>query len=128
MTASLSLRLVDSGKLLKVEVPSVHQLLPPSFLQVPVNHQLQLLWKQFGQLPGAAIVARLAGVVPPGKEWSRRATDWLRARVLGRDLVSLVTGLEGEVAELVLVDTGEEGEDKYIDSEMINQGLANRKM
>ena len=119
---------MDSGKLLQVQEPSTqHQLLPPSFLRVPVNHQLQLLWKQFGQLPGAAIVARLSGVVPPGKEWSRRATDWLRARVLGRDLVSLVTGLEAGVAELVLVDTGEEGEDKFIDREMVNQGLASRK-
>ena len=135
--ASLSLHLVDNGRLLQVPstvhspappAPTLHSPAPPALLQVPATHQLQLLWKQFGDLPGAATVARLAGVVPLGKEWSRRATDWLRARVLGRDLVSLVAGLEGGVAELVLVDTGEEGEDKYIGSEMVNQGLASRKI
>ena len=58
-----------------------------------------------------------------GEVWSRRATDWFRCRVLGKDFVSLVKGYREVVMEMVLVDTSEE-QDRDVAMEMVNMGLA----
>ena len=58
-----------------------------------------------------------------GEVWGQRATDWLRCRVLGRDLVTLVKGYRGDVMEVVLVDTSGE-QDRDVATEMVSRGLA----
>ena len=60
-----------------------------------------------------------------GEVWGQESTDWLRGRVLGRDLVSLVRGYTRDVMEVVLVDTSGE-QDMDIAMEMVNMRLARR--
>ena len=68
----------------------------------------------------------MAGLSPvTGLDWGREATDWFRARVLGRDMVSLVQAVAEDMLRLVLVDTsGQEEEGVNIAREMVGLGLA----
>ena len=104
-----SLLLVDNGRLV-------------------VRHtteDLQWLWSQFGTLEEGAAKARLAGVKPLEKEgvWGSKAENWLRSRLLGKDLVSLVVAREKELMILKLVDTSGEN-DLDVAEEMVAEGFA----
>ena len=106
-----SLLLVDNGRLV-------------------VRHtteDLQWLWSQFGMLEEGAAKARLAAVKPLDEEgvWGSKAENWLRGRLLGKDLVSLVVGREQELMILKLVDTsGEPEDDLDVAEEMVTEGFA----
>ena len=106
-----SLLLVDNGRLV-------------------VRHtteDLQWLWSQFGRLEEGAAKARLAGVQPLGEGgvWGSKAGIWLRSRLLGKDLVSLVAAREQDLMILKLVDTsGDPEDDLDVAEEMVAEGFA----
>ena len=57
--------------------------------------------------------------------WGSKAENWLRGRLLGKDLVSLVVGREQELMILKLVDTsGEPEDDLDVAEEMVTEGFA----
>ena len=89
------------------------------------TEDLQWLWSQFGILEEGAAKARLAGVKPLEKEgvWGSKAENWLRSRLLGKDLVSLVVAREKELMILKLVDTSGEN-DLDVAEEMVAEGFA----
>ena len=68
----------------------------------------------------------LAGVKPLTDEgWGGEAEVWLRRRLLGRDLVSLVITREQGHMVLKLVDTsGDPEDDKDVAEEMVAEGFA----
>ena len=106
----INLLLVDSGRLV-------------------VRHStddLQWLWIRFGFLEEGAAKARLAEVKPLTDEgWGGEAEVWLRRRLLGRDLVSLVIAREQGHMVLKLVDTsGDPEDDKDVAEEMVAEGFA----
>ena len=75
-----------------------------------------------------SIKAKLAGVRPfNGEHWDKKATDWFRARILDRNLLALVQGVEEDrTLSLVLVDTNDEEEGVDIAREMFELGLARK--
>ena len=87
---------------------------------------LQWLWIRFGFLEEGAAKARLAEVKPLTDEgWGGEAEVWLRRRLLGRDLVSLVIAREQGHMVLKLVDTsGDPEDDKDVAEEMVAEGFA----
>ena len=87
---------------------------------------LQWLWNQFGKLDEGATKARMAGVKPlneKGGMWGSKAENWLRCRLLGKDLVSLVAGKEQDLIILKLIDTSGE-DDLDVAEEMVAEGFA----
>ena len=84
------------------------------------------MWSQFGKLEEGAVKARLAGVKPLKEEegvWGSKAENWLRSRLLGKDLVSLVVARDQDLMILKLVDTSGE-DDLDVAEEMVAEGLA----
>ena len=87
---------------------------------------LQWLWSRFGMLEEGAAKARLAGVKPlEVGVWGSKAENWLRTRLLGKDMVSLVVAREQDLMFLKLVDTsGEPEDDMDVAEEMVAEGFA----
>ena len=87
---------------------------------------LQWLWSRFGMLQEGAAKARLAGVKPlKVGVWGGKAENWLRTRLLGKDMVSLVVAREQDLMFLKLVDTsGEPEDDMDVAEEMVAEGFA----
>ena len=113
LKSPFSLLLVDNGRLV------VRQ----------TSEDLQWLWSQFGTLEEGAARARLAGVKPLKEEegvWRSKAENWLRSRLLGKDLVSLVVAREQDLMSLKLVDTSTE-DDLDVAEEMVAEGFALRE-
>ena len=90
------------------------------------TYNLQWFWTQFWVVEEGAAKARLAGVKPLTDEgWGGEAEVWLRRRLLGRDLVSLVLAREQGHMVLKLVDTsGDPEDDKDVAEEMVAEGFA----
>ena len=55
--------------------------------------------------------------------WGSKAENWLRSRLLGKDLVSLVVAREHDLMILKLVDTSGE-DDLDVVGQMVAEGLA----
>ena len=87
---------------------------------------LQWLWSRFGMLEEGAAKVRLAGVKPlKVGVWGGKAENWLRTRLLGKDMVSLVVAREQDLMFLKLVDTsGEPEDDMDVAEEMVAEGFA----
>ena len=87
---------------------------------------LQWLWSRFGMLEEGAAKARLAGVKPlKVGVWGSKAENWLRTRLLGKDMVSLVVAREQDLMFLKLVDTsGDPEDDVDLAEEMVAGGFA----
>ena len=77
-------------------------------------------------LEEGAAKARLAGVKPlKVGVWGGKAENWLRTRLLGKDMVSLVVAREQDLMFLKLVDTsGDPEDDVDLAEEMVAGGFA----
>jgi len=90
---------------------------------------LQPLCLDFRNLPYQAIHARLADILPTAGDWSPEDTIIFNQRVVDQQFVSMVKNITesstGELTvDLILIDTSDPSEDKYIHQQLISEQIA----